>query len=179
MANSGVGCEAVCLINGQRLAKGANQDQLFVCRLPTVECLQAVAAHREPQPRVQSLQRSSADCSWSSSSITAGPYPNLRQTEACRWTACQCSSKTTSRFLPTFLPRTKSGSAWYSSCSIALEKARVKPEEAVHVGDQYKLDVMGARGVGITPILIDRYDVYPKVSDCPRIQSLSQLAEYL
>lgn len=62
---------------------------------------------------------------------------------------------------------------------VALEKARIEPEEAVHVGDQYKLDVLGARGVGITPILIDRYYVYPEVSDCPRIQNLSQLAEYL
>ena len=61
----------------------------------------------------------------------------------------------------------------------AMERAGVKASEAVHVGDQYKLDVVGARGVGITPILIDRYDLYPEVSDCPRIQSLSQLAEYL
>ena len=61
----------------------------------------------------------------------------------------------------------------------ALEKAKVEPQEAIHVGDQYKLDVVGAQGVGITPILIDRYDLYPEVSDCPRIQNLSQLAQYL
>jgi putative hydrolase of the HAD superfamily len=61
----------------------------------------------------------------------------------------------------------------------ALDRAGVNPSEAVHVGDQYKLDVVGARGVGINPILIDRYDLYPEVSDCPRITTLSQLAEYL
>ena len=61
----------------------------------------------------------------------------------------------------------------------ALELAGVKASEAVHVGDQYRLDIVGARGVGITPILIDRYNLYPEVSDCPRIHSLSQLAEYL
>ncbi len=61
----------------------------------------------------------------------------------------------------------------------ALQRAGVKAAEAVHVGDQYKLDVIGARGVGIAPILIDRYDLYPEVSDCPRIHSLTELAEYL
>jgi len=61
----------------------------------------------------------------------------------------------------------------------ALQHAEVNPPEAVHVGDQYKLDVIGARGVGITPILIDRYDIYPEVNDCTRIHSLTELAEYL
>lgn len=61
----------------------------------------------------------------------------------------------------------------------ALQKAGVNASQAVHVGDQYKLDVVGARGVGITPILIDRYDLYPEVNDCPRIHSLTGLIEYL
>ena len=34
----------------------------------------------------------------------------------------------------------------------ALHRAGVNASEAVHVGDQYKLDVIGARGVGITPL---------------------------
>jgi putative hydrolase of the HAD superfamily len=61
----------------------------------------------------------------------------------------------------------------------ALERAGVNASEAVHVGDQYKIDVVGARGVGINPILIDRYDFYPDVTDCPRIHHLSELARYL
>ena len=61
----------------------------------------------------------------------------------------------------------------------ALGRAGVSPPEAVHVGDQYKLDVMGARRVGITPILIDRYDLYPEVNDCPRIRSLTEVTQYL
>jgi len=61
----------------------------------------------------------------------------------------------------------------------ALDKAGVNASEAVHVGDQYKLDVIGARGIGINPILIDRYDMYPEVSDCPRIHSLTELAQHL
>ncbi len=61
----------------------------------------------------------------------------------------------------------------------ALKKAGVKASEALHVGDQYKLDAVGAMGVGIRPILIDRYDLYPEVTDCPRIHRLSELTEYL
>lgn len=61
----------------------------------------------------------------------------------------------------------------------ALQRAGVEASEAVHVGDQYKLDVVGAREVGINPILIDRYDLYPEVKDCPRIRNLTELAEYL
>jgi len=62
---------------------------------------------------------------------------------------------------------------------LALERARVDAAEAVHVGDQYKLDVVGAREVGIKPLLIDRADVYPEVNDCPRIRSLTEVTEYL
>ena len=61
----------------------------------------------------------------------------------------------------------------------ALERAGVNASGTVHVGDQYKLDVLGARGVGIAPILIDRYDLYPDISDCPRIRSLTELGDYL
>ncbi len=61
----------------------------------------------------------------------------------------------------------------------ALDKAGVNASEAVHVGDQYKFDVIGARAVGITSILIDRYDMHPEVSDCPRIHSLTELAQHL
>jgi len=61
----------------------------------------------------------------------------------------------------------------------ALEKAKVKPQETVHVGDQYKVDVMGARGAGINPILIDRYNLHQEVGDYPCIHTLPEIAEYL
>jgi putative hydrolase of the HAD superfamily len=61
----------------------------------------------------------------------------------------------------------------------ALERAGADASEAVYIGDQYETDVVGARGVGIKPILIDRYDLMPEVSDCPRIHSLSEVVEYL
>ena len=58
----------------------------------------------------------------------------------------------------------------------ALRRAGVDASEAIHVGDQYKIDVVGARGLGINPILIDRYDLYPEVTDCPRICNLTELS---
>ena len=61
----------------------------------------------------------------------------------------------------------------------ALERAGVEASEAIHVGDQYSLDVVGARGVGINPILIDRYDIYSEVADCPRIHTLPEVVNYI
>lgn len=37
-----------------------------------------------------------------------------------------------------------------------LNAVGVTPEETVHVGDTYEADIIGAQGVGIRPILIDR-----------------------
>ncbi len=61
----------------------------------------------------------------------------------------------------------------------ALQKAKVNPSETVHIGDQYQSDVLGAKGVGIKPLLLDRYDQYPKINDCPRIHSLAEVTDYL
>ena len=61
----------------------------------------------------------------------------------------------------------------------ALELARVQPGEAIHVGDQYQNDVLGARGVGISPILLDRADYYADITDCPRIRTLTEVNKYL
>lgn len=38
----------------------------------------------------------------------------------------------------------------------ALDKMRVTPENAWHIGDSYRADVLGARRVGVTGVLIDR-----------------------
>ena len=61
----------------------------------------------------------------------------------------------------------------------ALERSAVSPEEALHVGDQYRSDVLGARAVGMHAVLIDRGGWHPEVNDCPRISSLSELCELL
>ena len=38
----------------------------------------------------------------------------------------------------------------------ALTAVGVSAEKAVHVGDTYEADIVGAQGVGIRPILLDR-----------------------
>jgi len=62
---------------------------------------------------------------------------------------------------------------------LALERAGITAPEAIHVGDQYKLDVLGARGAGISPVLIDRSGNYPEISDCPRIQNLTEITDHI
>jgi len=61
----------------------------------------------------------------------------------------------------------------------ALNKAKAKPQEAIHVGDQYDLDIIGAKSVGINAVLIDRNNHFTEIKDCPRIQSLTQITEFL
>jgi putative hydrolase of the HAD superfamily len=39
----------------------------------------------------------------------------------------------------------------------ALEQLRATPSTSIHVGDSYAADVVGARRMGITPVLITRY----------------------
>ena len=61
----------------------------------------------------------------------------------------------------------------------ALEQAGVKPAEAIYVGDQYQVDVVGARGAGLKGVLIDRLDYNREVTDCPKIKSLTELSGLL
>ena len=61
----------------------------------------------------------------------------------------------------------------------ALERAGAEASEAMHVGDQYHVDVLGARNAGMKPLLLDRDDFYRQVDDCPRIRSLMEVTEYL
>jgi HAD superfamily hydrolase (TIGR01509 family) len=61
----------------------------------------------------------------------------------------------------------------------ALKRAGVAAKAAIYVGDQYELDVVGARKAGIRPILIDRYDLITETPDCPVIQSLSEVLGFI
>ena len=61
---------------------------------------------------------------------------------------------------------------------LALKRAGVTAAETLFVGDQYELDVLGARSAGITPILIDR-DGAGAAYDCIVIKDLSQVVDYL
>jgi putative hydrolase of the HAD superfamily len=55
----------------------------------------------------------------------------------------------------------------------ALQRLGVPAERALHVGDFYQLDVMGARAAGVSPVLIDAGGHYGDV-DCPRFSSLPE-----
>jgi len=61
----------------------------------------------------------------------------------------------------------------------ALERAGAAPAEAIHVGDQYHADVVGARGVGIKPLLLDRDGFGSELDDCTRIRGLGEVAGHL
>ena len=52
------------------------------------------------------------------------------------------------------------------------------PDEAVHVGDDYWADVVGARGIGMHPVLLDRDGEAVHSDDCLTIARLGEL-EYL
>lgn len=60
----------------------------------------------------------------------------------------------------------------------ALGRVGVEPGEAVHVGDHYYADVLGARAAGLHPVLLDRSGRARK-TDCPVIRSLSELPDLL
>ncbi len=61
----------------------------------------------------------------------------------------------------------------------ALKQAGVKPEEAIYVGDQYQIDVLGAKKAGMVGILLDRGGFFEDVTDCPKIRSLTEVSEHL
>jgi putative hydrolase of the HAD superfamily len=60
----------------------------------------------------------------------------------------------------------------------ALVRARLQPHEVLYVGDSYISDVLGARGVGIEAVLIDREGHAPEV-DCKVVTSLLELFDLL
>ncbi len=61
----------------------------------------------------------------------------------------------------------------------ALERAAVDASQAIHVGDQYHSDVLGALSAGLRPLLVDRLGYWTDVDECPRIRSLTEIVEHL
>jgi HAD superfamily hydrolase (TIGR01549 family) len=58
----------------------------------------------------------------------------------------------------------------------ALRRAGVRAEETVYVGDSYLADVLGSRGAGLHPVLIDRAGTAPAV-DAPVVRALTGVLE--
>jgi FMN phosphatase YigB (HAD superfamily) len=56
----------------------------------------------------------------------------------------------------------------------ALSRARLAPNEAIYVGDNYFADVIGSRRAGLWPVLYDPESVFPE-ADCTTIRSFNEL----
>lgn len=63
----------------------------------------------------------------------------------------------------------------------ALEIGGAKPSQTIHIGDDYARDVLGARGVGMEAVLLDRSGrMEPGIQDgVPVIQQLNDLVEII
>lgn len=61
---------------------------------------------------------------------------------------------------------------------IACERGGVDPQDAVHVGDFYEIDVLGARAAGVRPVLLDPDDLHPH-ADCDRVRAITELPDWL
>jgi HAD superfamily hydrolase (TIGR01509 family) len=61
----------------------------------------------------------------------------------------------------------------------ALQQTNLIASEAIYLGDQYNIDIVGARKAGMEAILIDRYNLNPPIQDCNCINSLSEINTYL
>ncbi len=61
----------------------------------------------------------------------------------------------------------------------ALRAAGVTAGEAVYVGDQYEIDVLGAESAGMTGVLIDRTGFSAGAAAGPRVATLDGVLDYL
>lgn len=62
----------------------------------------------------------------------------------------------------------------------ALERANAVADYTVHIGDSYIHDVLGARSVGMSPVLLDRASSLAESSvDCTLVHSLYELLDLL
>jgi putative hydrolase of the HAD superfamily len=60
----------------------------------------------------------------------------------------------------------------------ALRQAKVKPDEAIYVGDQYQIDVEGANAAGMHGVLLDRGEL-KETTTYPKINGLNELIEFI
>ena len=60
----------------------------------------------------------------------------------------------------------------------ALNRLGAAPAQAVYVGDNYYADIVGARSVGIQPVLIDPEGIFPD-ADCPVITRLDEISQVI
>lgn len=61
----------------------------------------------------------------------------------------------------------------------ALAECQLQPQEALHIGDSYELDIVGARQAGLTPVLIERSGRQQSTADCRVVRRLDELLTVL
>jgi putative hydrolase of the HAD superfamily len=61
---------------------------------------------------------------------------------------------------------------------IALQRARLEPEQAAYVGDLYSIDVLGARAAGLHAVLMDPGRCWPP-RDCPTVSTVLAAVELI
>ena len=57
----------------------------------------------------------------------------------------------------------------------AVKRAGVSAADSLYIGDQYEIDVLGARGAGLKALLLDREDYSQEVPAAEKIKSLGEL----
>jgi FMN phosphatase YigB (HAD superfamily) len=60
----------------------------------------------------------------------------------------------------------------------ALERIGTVAQESVYVGDNYWVDVVGARRAGVGPVLFDPHRLFPE-ADCPIVERIQDLLAWL
>lgn len=61
----------------------------------------------------------------------------------------------------------------------AVRRAGMSNSEVLYIGDQYRVDVLGARGAGLQALLLDRGGYFEEVPAGEKIESLYQVAKHL
>ena len=61
----------------------------------------------------------------------------------------------------------------------ALAECELQPQQALHIGDSYESDIVGARNAGLTPVLIERSGRQPRSADCRVVRRLDELLTVL
>jgi putative hydrolase of the HAD superfamily len=61
---------------------------------------------------------------------------------------------------------------------IALTRMGAAAAGSIFIGDVPAVDVAGARAAGLTPVLVDRHDVYAGL-DAPRLRSITELPSWI
>lgn len=61
----------------------------------------------------------------------------------------------------------------------ALAYHGLRPDEALHIGDSYEADVVGARAAGLTPVWVDRRAPAPSTGNYFRAKSLAEIPAIL